>query len=895
MRSGGGEVALRTAGLAGSRGRASRGRRARRVTSAVLAAVVSAALLALLAAGYGTVPALGPALDPGHGAWTAAAGGVRPASQTLTVPGLAHPARVTFTRQGLASITAASQAGAFTALGYVHAANRLLQMDLQRRLAEGRLAQLAGPAAVGSDRFELALGLLRTARQEWAQMPRSSPAARALIAYCRGVNDYLARVRADGQWPSLFSLTAVYPRDWTPVDSLAVQGDLTQELDFTTTPLDYALLERSLGAARTMAWFGVNPASQQSPYDPGPYRKLGMAPLNTSGAVLTTAAGAGAGGSRAVTAGAGAGWRRAAATAGAGAAASGADRGARVSAAGARAAASLLARTSALPRGQLHSYPDSNAWAADGPKVSARAALLAGDPHLPQTIPSVWYQVAISAPGLAVTGVSVPGLPGVLLGHNQHIAWSLTDTQNQSAMFYTERTSARRPGQYYWRGRWRAMRTYRYQIPVRGAATRQITVHVTVHGPVMTQAGQQVSVDWMGNVPSPDIAVLQRISTASGFAQFKTALASWRAPTQNFVYADDRGNIGAISAGYFPLVRRGQPWLPMPGTGADDIAGVIPYPAVPQVYDPAGHVVVTANQRPVTAAYPYYIGTTANDFDPGYRASEEYAFLRSHTSMGPSSFAALQGSLTDRLAVRIVPELLAALRSAPLPAREQQAQAVMAGWDDSMGGGSAAAAIWWTFWTDYLKNVFRPWWSARHVPVHQDAFGLSIGPGQASLDQVLEAWTLHDQSNPAFTPPGRPARDAAAAMRAAFATAVGHLHARLGGAPASWAWDRLHSRQFPSLTQVAALGYGPRPAGGDPFTPDAADGGLTARQGPSWRMIAGWTAPGRPSAEGIYPGGQSENPASPWYTNLVADWWDGRYLPIPRPGSAGPIRWELRP
>jgi penicillin amidase len=128
-------------------------------------------------------------------------------------------------------------------------------------------------------------------------------------------------------------------------------------------------------------------------------------------------------------------------------------------------------------------------------------------------------------------------------------------------------------------------------------------------------------------------------------------------------------------------------------------------------------------------------------------------------------------------------------------------------------------------------------------------------------------------------------------MRSAFARAVAHLSRQLGGSPSGWTWGRLHRRQFRALTGTAALGYGPRAAGGDPFTVDAAYGGLVATAGPSWRMIARWTGAGagqrRPVAEGIYPGGQSENPASPWYENLVADWWAGRYLPVP---FAAPVR-----
>jgi penicillin G amidase len=852
------------------------GRLVGRGINALLALCVSAAVLGLLAFGYGPVPPLGRVLDPGRGAWASAAGGLLPSSQTLTLPGLAHPVSVSFTSHGVASIRAADDGDAFLALGYLHARFRLTEMDLERRLGEGRIAQLAGPAGVTSDKFELRLGLLRTAQQEWADTPRSSPAAHALIAYSRGVNDYLAQARSSGDWPSLFALAGVYPGAWTPVDSLVLQGVLTQQLDFTATPLDYALLERTLGPARTMAWFPVLAPGQNTAYDPGPYRNRGIAPIAPQ-ASLAAAPERLSRGPAPVPA------HQPAARQG-------------VGPRPATAAATLLAQTDALP-GAVHRYPDSNAWAANGPLVTGARSMLAGDPHLPQTVPSIWYQAALSAPGLAVTGVTVPGLPGVLIGHNAHIAWSLTDTQNQATLFYTEQTSKSRPGQYFWHNAWRRMRQVHYTIAVRGARPVPLTVDLTVHGPVMTQAGQTNSVDWMGNIPSPDIAVMIGVTRARDFAQFRAALAGWRAPSQDFVYADDRGNIGVISAGYYPQVRHGNPWLPLPGSGADDVAGVIPYAAVPQVYDPPGHLVVTANQRPVGASYPYYIGTSADFFDPGYRASQIYASLKGRTGMRPADFAAVQLGLTDPLARQIVPRLLAALRGAQLTPQQAAAAALLHGWDGTMAQGSAAAAVWWTFWGDYLSAVFQPWWNAAKVPVRKDRPGLAISAQQFSLDEVLASWTTGQEANSAFSPPGGPRRTAPEVMRAAFATAVAHLTARLHGAPSSWAWGRLHTRQFPSVTQAAALGYGPRASGADSWTLNAADGGLASHQGPSWRMIVAWTGRGRATGEGVYPGGQSENPASGWYEDQMADWWNGRYLTMPPAGGfqAGPVEWSLRP
>jgi penicillin G amidase len=861
--------------------RSGRGRRVSRAINVVAALAASALLLGVLGFGYGTIPPLGPALDPGRGAWTSAAGGEPTRSETLSLAGLQQPVTVSFTSHGVASISAATDHDMFLALGYVHARFRLAEMDEERRLGEGRLARLAGPSDLASDKFELQLGILRTAEAEWQSMPKGGLAAQALVAYAQGVNDDIAQVRASGQWPAVFTLAGVYPAPWTPVDSLVIQGDLTQELDFTATPLDYALLERSLGAARTMDWFPVIAKNTQAPYDPGPYARLPDVPLNPAAASTLTSSKAPSPDN--LVAGNG------------GTAPGTTSRSADISPAEAQAAGTLLAQLGRLPAGRVHEYPDSNAWAANGPAVKGSSALLAGDPHLPQTIPPVWYEVALSAPGFDVAGVSVPGLPGILLGHNAHIAWSLTNTENQATLFYTEKTEKTRPGEYYWDGAWRRMQVVHYTIPVRGAATVHLNVDITVHGPVITEAGQTTAVDWMGNIASPDLAVMLTVDQASDFAQFKAALANWHAPSQNFTYADASGNIAAIAAGYYPQVGAGcRPWLPMTGTGGCDVRGVIAYAAVPQVYDPPSHVVVTANQRPVTAAYPYYIGTSADFFDPGYRAATATAALTGRSApLTPASFAALQASLADGLAARIVPRLLAALQGASLSATERSVVSLLGTWNGTMAVGSAAASVWWTFWGDYVSDVFQPWWHHANVPVHKDSAGLSVSVGQVSLDEDLEAWTLGDPANPAFSLPSGQRRTAPQVMRQAFASAVAYLSSKLGGAPASWAWGRLHSREFPALSGANGLGYGPRAAGGDPFTPDAADGGLTASTGPSWRMIVTLGGPGV-SAVGVYPGGQSENPASPWYADQVPLWWDGKYLPVPAPGRpAGSVTWKL--
>jgi penicillin G amidase len=810
------------------------------VGNGVAALAVSACLLAVLGTGLGRFPALGRALVPTRGAWTSAAGARLPESQSLAVNGLTDPVQVTFTAQGLAAISAHTDDDAYTALGYVQAEFRLEQMDLERRVAEGRLAELIGRAGVASDEFELRLGLLRTAQMEWAHLTAGSPAAQSLEAYSRGVNDYLSQARASGRWPAEFSLAGVYPPDWTPVDSLAVQGELTQELGFSTTPLDYLLLDQSLGAERAQQWLGPS---------------ITALPTSTAQTAATAPEPAGL----------------------------------------ARAAAAILAETQAVsgalgtaPASQLASATASTAWAANGPKVAGGGALLAGSPDLPLTMPSTWYQVTMTAPGLAVSGVTVPGLPVVLIGHNAQIAWSLAPTAGQDTLYYDEQS--RRPaGTYFWHGQWRRPHVLRYTIPVRGGPARTFSVAVTAQGPVLTTAGQTVSVYWTGALGSPDVAALLGVAKSSDFSDFASALAGWQSPDLTFVYADAHGNIGAVTAGQDPRLSQGQQWLPMPGGGADDVVGLVPAASGPPLYDPASHVVAAGGAG------------ASGDAVPGY--------LSAHSAMTAAGFAALQDDAAEPVAAVVMPAVVAALRQARLTSLQRAAEHVMTSWNGQMRASSAGAAIWWQFWSSYLTTVFEPWWTAAGVPVSVDPAALSISAGQPSLDTDLATWTAGDERNAAFSPPQpglaaaqrfarltRSVTPAAADIRTAFRLAVNQLADWMGGDPGAWQFGMVHTVQLASLTGTSVLGYGPAPAGGDDSTVNTAVGSLNSQLGQSVRIIAGWPAPDIPVAQVSYPGGQSENPASPWYADQTEAWWAGGYLSMPWTASAGaPISWELHP
>ncbi|MFI6875997.1 penicillin acylase family protein [Streptomyces sp. NPDC050400] len=817
---------------------------------------VALAVLLVLGAGYGPVPALGKALVPGGGVWASASAQNAVRSETLTLPALDKPVRVSFTAEGYASVDAETDHDLFIAQGYVTARLRFTQLDLQRRMGQGRLSELVGAAGLKSDKFELNLGLLRTARARWAATPRDSAAGQALTAYAAGVNSWLSRLEKTGEWPTIYGLTGVRPQKWTPTDTLVVQGVLTQQMNFNTIPVDYELLRRSLGPKLTEEWFPVQAPTKQRPYDSGPYKDLPPEPLTVRS--------------------------------------SNAADPSSTSAAGASKAA---ARTSshedvALPDSVRQLDFNSNAWAANGPEVAGGGAMLAGDPHLATTLPSYWFQISLRSPGYQVAGGSIPGVPGVLVGRNEHISWSLTNAQTVGTLYYREKLSAERPDSYYWNGAWRPMKKVRYSIPVRGGSAVELTTDLTVHGPMMTVLGQRVSVNWMGNFAHNDLNALLAANRASDFAGFRGALRDWKAPALNFVYADDRGHIGSFVAGDVPQTPKGsQPWLLLSGTGDEDVVGTIPYEVMPQQYDPPSHLVASTNQRPTDPDYPYFLGTSMN-FDPGYRQSVIERFHTDRGALRPEDYTTLQNDVTDDLAVRLVPELLKALDGTKLTGQQRAARDLLTGWNHSMDTDSPAASVWWAFLDSYVHEVFQPWWDEKKVPASKDRWILDLDRSPIPLREVLEHWTVDDPDNAAFTPPDGARRDATQAMRTAFRKAVTDLAGKLGDRPAAWDWGKLHTREIPSITGAPGLGYERYSAGGDPWTVNAAGGELNSSYGPSIRLVVRWTGRGTADAVAIYPGGQSDTPTSPWYDNLVEFWRDKKYLPLRAPDSTA--TWTLR-
>lgn len=790
-------------------------------------------LTGVLVSPLGPVPPVLPLLNPATGIWSEVGQAGLPMSGAIRIPGLKDPVQVTYSAGGVPHIFARNDHDLFFAQGYLVARDRLFEMDLMRRQAEGRLAQVLGPKYVASDEAQLRMGLLVGARRTLSAMRttvQGQKALSAVSAYSAGVNALIRQEEASGTLPMFFKLLGYRPNLWTPLDSILVQEDLEEVLAFSDAPLQLAVLARHLGLKRALSLIPDIPPNPQVPYDKGPYPSSTV----TAAPLKPVSVQEGAAANRAL---------------------------------------SVVEAAKPIVPGLAQGFEESNNWAVSGALTATGKPILAGDPHLTLSLPSVWYEMQLTDPSYHVVGVNFPGAPGIVIGHNQSAAWSATDTESQATFFYTEKTSPAHPGEYDFKGAWYPFVKRTYSIPVKGHSDVSLTVDWTNNGPLLTSYGQHVAMDWTGDLASQDLTALLQMDRAKTLAAFERALSIWSCPVQNWVFADTAGDIAIMAPGLYPLVSHGNPALPLDGSGPDEWTGGIPASAQPKVVDPPSGVVVSANQRPVTAAYPYFIGDSLQ-FANGYRALTIHAFLTNPANrpFSVQSMEKLQADNQDALARLLAPYIAQTGKRLGLTGPVGQAVAAMASWNGVMSTTSVQATIENAFVTDYLKETFDPWFKAYHVPS-------SIPTDLVPLEEDIQVWTTRPTASTWFNDPLTGAhRTASEVMDTALKKALSSLTSKLGSNPARWTWARVHKRIFASLTGESALGRGPYGTGGDPNTPDAASPDLVATSGPSWRMIV--SLGNLPSSVAIYPGGQSENPVSPFYADGLPIWLSYRYRPL---------------
>ncbi len=770
---------------------------------------------------------------------------------TLAAPGLAAPVEILRDRWGVPHIYAGSNADLFFAQGYVHAQDRLWQMELQRRTGHGQLAEIFGARALDSDRFLRTLGFGRVA---WRETELMKPDERAVVeAYCGGVNAFLAANAR--HLPLEFTVLRCRPRPWEPVD-LAVWGKIMA----LNLSMNWAT---EIVRARIVAAVGEARAARLEPTYPGDQ------PLTVpAGAAYSPALGADG----------------------------------------------LAAAAATEPfAGARDGTQGSNAWVVGPGRTASGGALLANDPHLALQLPALWYENHLVGGDYAVTGASLPGTPGVIIGHNARIAWGVTNGMNDVQDLYIERFDPTDPTgtRYEFRGAWEEAEVSTETIVVRerpfGTRTRteMLAVRVTRHGPIISPllppdaapssppappqtpaphaTEPPLALRWTALEPGGLLRSVLAINRAHDWDEFRAALADWSAPTQNFVYADVDGHIGYALGGRLPVRAQGDGALPVPGwTGEWEWTGTLPPEQNPHALDPAEGFVVSANNRIIGDTYAHPL---PGEWLPGYRAARIREMLTRTTRHDAVSFARIHADRLSHSGLLIV--ALAREGRLPVPDDDEtiaMARDTLGAWDGRLTADSVGGLIATTLCDNIVRRAYAEVSGPLGAVVGLGAFAGS--PGRSFLHRVLpRVLALVGGDGENWLPDGD---TPAAVVRDAWLVTVAALRAAWGDDIALWRHGKAQTltlrHPLGALRPLRGLlNRGPFPTGGDLNTVcvgarAVSPAGIESYTAASYRQICDPAAWDR--SRSSYPGGQSGHPASPHYTDLVGPWLDDRYHPL---------------
>jgi penicillin amidase len=615
----------------------------------------------------------------------------------VAVPGLGAKVSVVRDGHGIPQVYADTAHDLFYAQGYVQAQDRFFEMDVRRHTTAGTLSEMFGRTTLETDMYVRTMGWRRVAEKELSMLSPST--VRYLEAYSDGVNAYL-HTHTPSQISLEYSVLALNglnytPQDWTPVDSVAwlkamawdLRGNMKDEIS------------RAIASVRS------TPSEIAELYPPYPYRR--HAPIVDQGAVVD-------------------GHYEQDATAG------GTRKPARppLDPAAVRALDGVQTGLDRMP--QMLGHGDgvgSNAWAVDGRHSTTGKPILANDPHLGISVPGIWYQMGLHCRRLTadcpfdVSGFTFSGMPGVVIGHNQQIAWGFTNLDPDVTDLFLEKVEGQK---YLYNGRLHPLKEHDETVKVAGEEEPvRFTVRSTPHGPLLSDVSAQLStvganapvgpdapdrgngygvaLDWTALRPGRTMDALFAIDKATDWDQFHAAARDFAAPSQNLVYADRAGHIGYQAPGRIPIRKSGntgdypaEGWKP-----SDDWTGkYIPYDALPSVLDPKDGFVATANQAVTRPSYPYYLG---DSWAYGYRSQRIRDLIQAKGRLSVEDMSRIQLDQRNGFAPTLVPYLLRIFQPSDYLAGGQR---LLLHWNYQEHPGSAAAAYYNAVWKNLLADTF---------------------------------------------------------------------------------------------------------------------------------------------------------------------------------------------
>ena len=699
---------------------------------------------------------------------------------SIHVTGLNGQVDVYRDQMGIPHIYAATAHDLFFAEGYVHAQDRFWQMDAWRHIGSGSLSEMFGKGQVPTDAFLRSLGWAETAQQEYGML---SPDSKAILnAYTDGVNAYLqdhSGAALSLEYAVLKLLSPDYQiAPWTPVNSLtwgkAMAWDLRGNMD---EEIERAVLLKTLTPQQIDQLFPPYPSDHP---------------------VIVSQIGNGAPAS-AATQGAGH-FQIPEATLSA-----------------LQHNVSLLDAALGPPRDGI----GSNSWVVSGALSATGKPILANDEHLEIQMPSIWYQVDMhcepktAACPFEMGGFSFAGVPGVIVGHNDNIAWAYTNVGPDVMDLFIEKVNPANPNQYQADGQWVDFQTRTEIIRVSGGSPVTITVRSTRHGPVIsdtygplqdTNSGHApdfvpfkdraglllppqyvIALAWTALKPSSPFEAIFGFDQAQNWDQFRAAARDFHVPAQNLIYADTQGNIGYQMPGDIPIRKSGDGRYPVPGwTGQYDWTGYIPFDELPYTYNPADGYIVTANNQVPPKDYPYLI--TA-DWNYGFRANRIVDLIKEAPGKIDISYVQkMQGDDFDSNAGVFVP-LLEQI-SGQFSGNESAALNLLKNWDGQARANSAPAAVFEAFWSHLLSNTFdddlpKKYWPDDSSQWNEVMRSLARNPSDPFWDDKTTSSVVEGRDD---------------ILKKSWSEAVGELEGRYGSDMSKWSWGQMHTATFQNQT-----------------------------------------------------------------------------------------------
>jgi penicillin amidase len=771
----------------------------------------------------------------------------------IQVAGLSTPVEVLRDARGVPHLRASSLQDLFFAQGYVTAQDRLWQMDLSRRLAAAELAEVFGERALRLDLENRTLGFRQVSQRALAEL--SAEARAPVTAYTNGVNAFIASHR--DRLPIEFHLLNYQPRPWTEADSLSVALNMAKTLNTSWgTDLMRERIMAKLGPELSADLF-----PNHSPLDE-PVAELTATPSRMAKKASHPSA-------------------------------NGSFRGVPQAREDkeSRTAVSFRARflSSDCGIGMATDFDDldptlavllseggetnpglgSNNWVVGGAHTQSGKPLLANDPHLDHSVPSVWYMIHLKGPGLNVSGVSLPGLPLVVIGHNERIAWGMTNTGPDVQDLYVESFDSAAPNKYLHNGAWVEAEVRDEVIKVRRKPDYRLTVKVTRHGPIISRAGDRdLALRWTALEPhalSGLFNSVSKICLAQNWEQFTAALRDYTGPMQNSVFADMDGNIGYYAAAWVPIRKKGTGAVPAPGNTDDyEWTGYIPFQDLPHSYNPASGMIATANGRVVPDGYPHFI---TSHWDAPFRTVRIFQLLRAGKALTVDDMLRIQTDILTLEDSWLAGQLLkAALKAPPQDPDAQYALGLLSHWDGEAGMDSAATLVCEVTRRALLERILKP-------KLGDDLSGYRWGMSTVFLENVLaNNWTR-------WLPPSD--STFAETLTKSLEAGVKRIPSRVGSrSHDAWKWGNtilltFHhplGQGFPLLGRL--LDVGPFPQAGTATTVKA----TTSRHGPSMRMVVDFSSLDH-SVQNITLG-ESGQVFSPYYKDQLDAWFNGRSFPM---------------